>query len=171
MSDQGGQYFTSEPDATHRPRTVVLSLPDARFELATDAGVFSGDGVDRGTRTLLLEAPAPPQGPVALADVGCGYGPIALTLARRSPDATVWAVDVNARARDLCRANAIPLKLADFPPEDVAQAGEAFVTGTFGGLTPVREIDGRVLPAALPGPMTTRLRELYAKLKDDDAAK
>ena len=71
----------------------------------------------------------------------------------------------------LCRANAIPLKLADFPPEDVAQAGEAFVTGTFGGLTPVREIDGRVLPAALPGPMTTRLRELYAKLKDDDAAK
>ena len=37
MSDQGGQYFTSEPDATHRPRTVVLSLPDARFELATDA--------------------------------------------------------------------------------------------------------------------------------------
>jgi len=131
MSDQGGQYFTSEPDATHRPRTVVLSLPDARFELATDAGVFSGDGVDRGTRTLLLEAPAPPQGPVALADVGCGYGPIALTLARRSPDATVWAVDVNARARDLCRANAeaagfaerVRVVAPDEVPDDLVLAG------------------------------------------------
>jgi branched-chain amino acid aminotransferase len=71
----------------------------------------------------------------------------------------------------LCRANKIPLKLADFPPEDVTKADEAFVTGTFGGLTPVREIDGRTLPAALPGPITKRLRELYAKLKDDDVGK
>ena len=41
-----------------------------------------------------------------LLDLGCGAGPIALTMARRSPDATVWAVDVNARARELCRRNA-----------------------------------------------------------------
>jgi branched-chain amino acid aminotransferase len=71
----------------------------------------------------------------------------------------------------LCRENKIPIKLANFPLKDLAEAEEAFVTGTFGGLTPVREIDGRLLPAALPGPMTKRLRELYAKLKDDDAAK
>ena len=71
----------------------------------------------------------------------------------------------------LCRENKIPIKLANFPLKDLADAEEAFVTGTFGGLTPVREIDGRLLPAALPGPMTKRLRELYAKLKDDDAAK
>jgi branched-chain amino acid aminotransferase len=70
----------------------------------------------------------------------------------------------------LCRANGIPLKLADFLPDDVAKADEAFVTGTFGGLTPVREIDGRALPAALPGPMTKRLRDLYAALKEKDAA-
>jgi branched-chain amino acid aminotransferase len=70
----------------------------------------------------------------------------------------------------LCRANNIPIRLADFPLDDVAKAEEAFVTGTFGGCTPVREIDGRTLPAALPGPMTKRLRELYANLKDDDAA-
>lgn len=113
MNDQGGQYFAQEPVAASRPRAVVLSLPDARFEMATDAGVFSGDEVDRGTRTLLLDAPTPPQGPVALADVGCGYGPIALTLARRSPDATIWAVDVNARARDLCRLNAEAAGFAD----------------------------------------------------------
>ena len=69
----------------------------------------------------------------------------------------------------LCRDNAIPLRLANFALEDVHAADEAFVTGTFGGLTPVREIDGHAL--VLPGPMTGRLRELYAKLKDDDAAR
>jgi branched-chain amino acid aminotransferase len=71
----------------------------------------------------------------------------------------------------LCRDNSIPLRLADVPLEEVHAAEEAFVTGTFGGLTPVREIDGHVLPASLPGPMTKRLRELYAKLKDEDAAR
>jgi branched-chain amino acid aminotransferase len=76
-----------------------------------------------------------------------------------------------ANVIDLCRANKIPLHAANFTLDDVAKADEAFVTGTFGGLTPVREIDGRTLPAALPGPMTKRLRELYAKLKDDDAAR
>jgi len=69
----------------------------------------------------------------------------------------------------LTRANSIPLKITNFTLDDVAQADEAFVTGTFGGLTPVREIDGRVLPAALPGPLTAKLCALYAALKDRDA--
>ena len=67
---------------------------------------------------------------------------------------------------DLCRANKIPIKLADFPPDDVTGADEAFVTGTFGGLTPVREVDGVALPQPLPGPVTTRLKALYEALKD-----
>jgi branched-chain amino acid aminotransferase len=71
----------------------------------------------------------------------------------------------------LCEANGVPLRRGDFPLEDLHAADEAFVTGTFGGLTPVREVDGRVLPAALPGPMTTRLRGLYEALKDEDAAR
>jgi branched-chain amino acid aminotransferase len=52
----------------------------------------------------------------------------------------------------------------------VHAADEAFVTGTFGGLTPVREIDGRQLPASLPGPLTTKLRALYEALKDSQAS-
>jgi branched-chain amino acid aminotransferase len=71
----------------------------------------------------------------------------------------------------LCRANDIPLRLGEFPLDDVHAADEAFVTGTFGGVTPVREIDGYTLPAALPGPVTARLRSLYAELKDADAAR
>jgi branched-chain amino acid aminotransferase len=71
----------------------------------------------------------------------------------------------------LCEANGIPLRLGDFPVEDAHGADEAFVTGTFGGLTPVREIDGRALPLTLPGPMTARLRTLYEGLKDAEAAR
>jgi branched-chain amino acid aminotransferase len=70
----------------------------------------------------------------------------------------------------LCRDNAIPITLGDFELADVAEADEAFATGTFGGLTPVRSIDGHDLPQPLPGPMTARLRSLYEALKDAEAA-
>mgnify|MGYP001552181737 CR=1 FL=1 len=71
----------------------------------------------------------------------------------------------------LCRANGLPIRLGDYPLEAAQAADEAFVTGTFGGLTPVREIDGYTLPEALPGPVTEKLRALYAALKDADAAR
>ncbi|HEY2356871.1 MAG TPA: aminotransferase class IV [Phenylobacterium sp.] len=70
----------------------------------------------------------------------------------------------------LCKANGIPLEQGHYPPSDLHGAGEAFVTGTFGGLTPVRNVDGHVLPAALPGPVTAKLRALYEALKDSQAA-
>lgn len=69
----------------------------------------------------------------------------------------------------LCEDNKVPIRLGDFSLDEVHGAQEAFVTGTFGGLTPVREIDGHVLPAALPGPVTQRLRALYEALKDAQA--
>jgi branched-chain amino acid aminotransferase len=70
----------------------------------------------------------------------------------------------------LCDDNDIPLRRGDFAVEDTYAAEEAFVTGTFGGLTPVREIDGRPLSNALPGPVTRKLRSLYEALKDSQAA-
>lgn len=106
-------YFSSDPDVSSHRRTVTARVGDELLELTTDAGVFSADGLDEGTRILLTEAPAPPRGEVTLADIGCGYGPVAITLARRSPQATVWAVDVNARARELCRINARSAGVAD----------------------------------------------------------
>jgi branched-chain amino acid aminotransferase len=71
----------------------------------------------------------------------------------------------------LCRDNAIPIGVGNYPLENAQAADEAFVTGTFGGLTPVREIDGYTLPETLPGPVTKKLRALYAALKDADAAR
>jgi 16S rRNA (guanine1207-N2)-methyltransferase len=97
------------------PVTTRLVLPDVTLELRTDRGVFSRGAVDPGTKLLLLEAPAPPASGDLL-DLGCGYGPIALTLARRSPAATVWAVDVNRRALDLVATNARAAGLANVRP-------------------------------------------------------
>jgi branched-chain amino acid aminotransferase len=71
----------------------------------------------------------------------------------------------------LCRTEHIPIRVGNFTLGNVYSAEEAFVTGTFGGLTPVRAVDGRELPSPLPGPMTKRLRELYGSLKDADAAR
>jgi 16S rRNA (guanine1207-N2)-methyltransferase len=100
-----GQYFDRHPNSPSSPRTVPLVLPDLTLDLQTDRGVFSGDAVDRGTKLLLLEGPPPPASGNLL-DLGCGYGAIAVALARRSPAATVWAIDVNQRALALTAANA-----------------------------------------------------------------
>ena len=75
-----------------------------------------------------------------------------------------------ANVMALCRDNAIPIVPGNYPLEDAQASDEAFVTGTFGGITPVREIDGYTLPEAVPGPVTKALRALYAALKDADAA-
>jgi 16S rRNA (guanine1207-N2)-methyltransferase len=115
-------YFSPHPQARHRPGQVRVILPDVYLELATDAGVFSPTRLDPGTRLLLDDAPAPPASGNLL-DLGCGYGPIACVLAARSPDATVWAVDVNERALALCAQNAVTAGLANVrcvTPEDPA---------------------------------------------------
>jgi 16S rRNA (guanine1207-N2)-methyltransferase len=105
-------YFSPRPGAPHRPGLVRVVLPDVYLELATDAGVFSPSRLDPGTRLLLDESPPPPS-TGDLLDLGCGYGPIACVLAKRSPGATVWAVDVNERALELCARNAAAAGLAN----------------------------------------------------------
>lgn len=100
----GQHYFERSPDTASRPGSVDLVLGDLHLRLATDAGVFSADRVDPGTRVLLETVPPPPAGD--LLDLGCGYGPVALAMARRAPGARVWAIDVNERAVALCARNA-----------------------------------------------------------------
>jgi len=77
----------------------------------------------------------------------------------------------------LCRENGIPVFEKQFSLYDVYGADEAFVTGTFAGLLPVREIDGRVVAHPLKpkgdwtgiGPMTARLTGLYGTLARREA--
>lgn len=107
-----GHYFAPEPAVASARRRVTLTLPDRTFALETDRGVFAAGAIDAGTKLLLLTArDLPAEGD--LLDLGCGYGPIALTMAARAPEATVWAVDVNARARALCADNAAAAGLAN----------------------------------------------------------
>jgi len=101
----GEHYFTERPGAASRRRSIDLVLPDLHLRLETDSGVFSPDRIDPGTRILLETVPPPPPTGTLL-DLGCGYGPIALTMAARSPQATVFGVDVNDRAVALAECNA-----------------------------------------------------------------
>ncbi len=98
-------YFSAKPKVASRPARVHLRLPDLDLELITDRGVFAYGQVDRGTRILLRSIPPPPLRSDLL-DLGCGYGAVALTLAKRCPTCTIWAVDVNERALALCEENA-----------------------------------------------------------------
>ena len=70
----------------------------------------------------------------------------------------------------LCRRHGLRIRQGDFTLEEAHGADEAFVTGTLGGITPVRSIDGHVLPAGTPGPVTRRVAGLYEDLKDAYAA-
>jgi branched-chain amino acid aminotransferase len=74
-----------------------------------------------------------------------------------------------ANVIELCAQHDVPLRVGDFTLDEALSADEAFVTGTFGGLTPVREIDGHRLGSSLPGPLTLRLSSLYCALKDAQA--
>ena len=105
MSIPKTQYFEATPAVASRPRSVHLRIGGLDLELQADRGVFASRGIDLGTRTLLKEAPPPPQSGEVL-DLGSGYGPIAIALAKLSPEARVWAVDVNERALELTRTNA-----------------------------------------------------------------
>ena len=106
----GDHYFTAQPAAPDERRTISVRLAGRDVDVTTATGVFSSHRIDLGTRVLLREVPPPPSHGHLL-DLGCGWGPLALAMAMLSPEATVWAVDVNERALDLLRRNAFDLGL------------------------------------------------------------
>ncbi len=108
-------YFSAEPNTPVRPTTVEFTAAGRSFRLAAGAGVFSA-----GTTRSRHRRPAcgrrryrPPRPRVRCSTSGCGYGPIACVLATVAPRTTVYAVDINARARELARTNARDAGIAD----------------------------------------------------------
>jgi 16S rRNA G1207 methylase RsmC len=90
-------------------------------DVETGSGVFSPEHVDQGTQVLMNECAELPASGTFL-DIGCGWGPLALAMALASPEATVWAVDINERSRNLTAANATRLGLGNVvvaAPDDV----------------------------------------------------
>ena len=98
-------YFSSDPQSPARLGVVEVNLRGHHYSVAVASGTFSPGGLDRGTAVLLAHAPTPPLTGV-LVDVGCGWGPVTLALAKNAPDSTVLAVDTNPRARELTSRNA-----------------------------------------------------------------
>ncbi len=114
-------YFSQEPKSTYQPKQIELDVAGEVFLVSTASGTFSPLQVDVGTSVLIdhLEL-APLEGNIL--DLGCGWGPIALNLAKRSPNAKVWAVDVNNRSLELTAKNAKAIGLTNVYaaiPEDV----------------------------------------------------
>ena len=119
----GQHYFSAQPAGALSLRDISVTLAGSTYRLTTASGIFSPERIDTGTQVLLANVPTPPPGGNLL-DLGCGWGPIALTLALESPRSTVWAVDVNERALDLVRRNAHMIGLENINacrPEDVPE--------------------------------------------------
>lgn len=104
-------YFTAEPTSPTADQTITVTLAGRSVDVITARGVFSPGHVDLGTQVLMRHAPVPPAG--TLLDLGCGWGPLALSAAVTSPATQVIAVDTNRRALDLVRRNAAGLGVAD----------------------------------------------------------
>ena len=101
----GGQYFEKRPASARRPARITVTIRGRPFLFQTDAGVFSREGLDRGTE-LLLEAIE--VGPCeSILDLGCGYGVIGIVAAHLSEGGHVILTDVNERAAALARANLV----------------------------------------------------------------
>lgn len=103
-------HYFSTPTSPDERTSIRVRLAGREVAVETSAGVFSAGHVDGGTRVLLDHVPEPPTAGTFL-DLGCGWGPIALSMALASPDADVYAVDVNERAVALTRDNASRLGL------------------------------------------------------------
>lgn len=162
-------YFNAQPRVPSQRRLIRVQLPDLSFDMETDAGVFSHGRLDAGTKILLLEAPTlPEQG--RLLDLGCGAGPLALTMAQRRPQAEVIAVDINERARHLVTDNARRLGLSNISvlePDNVLALDTSHEEGNSGGAGATDTFDViwsnppiKVGKAALHQMMTTWLPRL-----------
>lgn len=95
-------YYSEKPSAEHHIGQIDYSLGDLNLIFMTDAGVFSKDKVDYGTHILIRSLPILKG---RILDLGCGYGPIGISLSKLNPDLEITMVDINQRAVDLANKN------------------------------------------------------------------
>ncbi|MFY0761071.1 class I SAM-dependent methyltransferase [Metabacillus dongyingensis] len=98
-------YYSQQPEAESNRKSWTFTLRGNSFHFQSDRGVFSKSEVDFGSR-LLIETFTIPDQKGDLLDVGCGYGPIGISLAKDFKDLTVDMIDVNERAVELAKVNA-----------------------------------------------------------------
>ena len=123
-------YYTNDPDLAHDEQQFNFELGGQNLTFTTDNGVFSKRTIDYGSRVLIetVLAQALPAGNIL--DVGTGYGPIGLTMAKHFPNRTVVMSDVNQRALGLAERNAKANQVTNV--EIVESAAYQAITGQFG---------------------------------------
>lgn len=106
-------YFSANPSTNQKLKPVEFSVAGLALRLQAAAGTFSSGKLDKGTAVLLsLANQFPKQGTIL--DLGCGWGPIGIAIAKLSPATKVWGVDVNSRSVELANQNAETLGLTNF---------------------------------------------------------
>lgn len=103
-------YFSQIPQSESSPKTWSYQLRGREYTFTSDYGVFSKNEIDYGSRVLIGEY-IEPRISGSVLDLGCGYGPIGITIADTYPDRHVVLADLNKRAVDLARRNAIQNRL------------------------------------------------------------
>lgn len=98
------QYYTREPESESRPAECVFTYRGRTLRFMTDAGVFSRGELDTGTRLLLDALPDRMEGEIL--DLGCGWGPVGISVRAVWPETSVTMTDVNLRALEWSRKNA-----------------------------------------------------------------
>lgn len=98
-------YYSNKPQTESKPRQWKFTLREHTFTFETDAGVFSKSEVDFGSR-VLIDTFEMPEVEGDVLDVGCGYGPIGLSIAKANPERFVHMMDINTRAIALAEKNA-----------------------------------------------------------------
>ncbi|VEU80197.1 class I SAM-dependent methyltransferase [Haploplasma axanthum] len=97
-------YFINDESLKDELKKISVNIKNQKYEFLTNSGVFSKEGLDFGSR-LLIET-IKNDNFSRIADVGCGYGPIGIVLAKENPESTVWMYDINERAIKLAETNA-----------------------------------------------------------------
>ncbi|WP_155287115.1 class I SAM-dependent methyltransferase [Lacticaseibacillus zhaodongensis] len=100
-------YYTNDPDLEHNEHTFAFELGGHELRFTSDNGVFSKHTIDYGSRVLIsavLDQPALAAG--SILDLGCGYGPIGISMAAALPERKIVMSDVNERALALAKRNA-----------------------------------------------------------------
>ena len=181
-------YYTENPNSAHDERRIALRALGNDLTFVTDAGVFSRDGLDRGTE-VLLEALPPLEGRVL--DLGCGWGAVGVALGKRYPALDIVMTDINSRAVELARRNlaengvtaavlqgdgfdAVEGRFDTIVTNPPIRAGKAVIYGLFARAREYLEPDGAlyvVIRKQQGAPSALKyLKEIYSRAETVDRA-
>ena len=130
-------YFSQEPGSALKPKSIIIPVAGEMVQVTSASGTFSPTQLDFGTEVLIDQMELVPESGDLL-DLGCGWGPIALSLAKLRPNAKVWAVDVNTRSVELTAKNAKDLGLSNITAVVPEQVPENLVFSGIWSNPPIR---------------------------------